>query len=182
MLADFAAANAELFRDKTCLELGSGVGLTGIVMAKLTSPKQLFLTDYTTEVLNNMKANIAINNLPEVIVKQLDWEQFGEDDFDESALELPYPDVIFAADCVYDTGLVEKLCVVLKWFLSRPNLATAPVGYIATTLRNQKTFQYFQEQLKFNGLIHEDITATATFDNLFEQNHEGIILSRINLG
>lgn len=179
MFADFAIANRALFDDKICLELGSGVGLTGIVLAKLAQPAQLLLTDYTTEVLNNMRTNLEINNVPKVLVQQLDWELFENDKFNDSDLCTPLPDVIFAADCVYDTVLVEKLCVVLKWFLSRPKTGQKPVAYIATTLRNPKTFQYFQDQLAHNRLVHEDVTSSVAMEDLFEQPHTGIILSRI---
>lgn len=179
MLADFISANPELFEDRKCLELGSGVGLTGIVLAKLARPQRLCLTDYTHEVLANMRTNAAINGLPELEILQLDWEQFESDSLDDDEVIPFYPDVILAADCVYDTGLVEKLCIVLRKLLSRPSESQQPVAYIATTLRNPKTFQFFMDQLKANNLQHEDVSATSKFANMFEQPHNGIILSRI---
>lgn len=48
-MADFMALNPEIFENKTCLELGSGVGITGIVLAKKAKVKQLVLTDYTDQ-------------------------------------------------------------------------------------------------------------------------------------
>lgn len=178
MLADFVSANSELFDHKRCLELGSGVGLTGIVLAKVAHPERLCLTDYTPEIINNMRINTDMNNLPDLEIHQLDWEQFKSDSSNNDDL-LPFaPHIVLAADCVYDTDLVKCLCIVLKWTLSRP-IEPKPVAYIATTLRNPKTFQFFLDQLQANNLEHVDVTATSKFDNLFEQSNEGIILSRI---
>ena len=178
MLAEYISANTEIFQDKKCLELGSGVGLTGIVLAKMGRPSHLCLTDYTSEILSNMKSNCTINGLPDIDIKQLDWENFVDPSIDPSASISFTPDVILAADCVYDTSLVQNLCKVLKYFLSRHN-DTPPVAIIATTLRNPKTFQYFMEQLTENSLNHEDITASSTFNDIFDEPREGIILSRI---
>jgi predicted nicotinamide N-methyase len=179
MLADFISANPKLFDDKKCLELGSGVGLTGIVLAKAARPSRLCLTDYTQEVLTNMRTNASINDLQDIDIQQLDWEQFETNSEANSSL-LPFlPDVILAADCVYDIGLIEKLCLVLKWCLERTESVQHPVAYIATTLRNPKTFQFFIDQLEKNKLDHEDVSATSKFDDLFGQPHTGIILSRI---
>lgn len=178
MLAEYIAANTEIFKDKACLELGSGVGLTGIVLAKLAHTAEICLTDYTPEILTNMRTNCEINDLPNLDVRQLDWEEFNEANSDPSGLIPFVPDIIMAADCVYDTGLIQKLCVVLKWYLSRPK-ETQSAAIIATTLRNPKTFQFFMDELKANSLLHEDITETATFKDIFDEPRSGIILSRI---
>jgi len=179
MLADFIAANTGLFDDRKCLELGSGVGLTGIALAKLAHPARLCLTDYTHEVLANMRINASINGLPELEILQLDWERFETSSSDPEELVPFYPDVVLAADCVYDVGLVEKLCVVLRKLLARPSASPQPIAFIATTLRNPKTFQFFMDQLQANQLHHEDISATSQFANMFEQPRDGIVLSRI---
>lgn len=178
MLAEYIAANTDFFENKRCLELGSGVGLTGIVLAKLAQPARLCLTDYTPEILNNMKINCGLNDLPDLEVKQLDWEEFNLPTSTPDELLPFFPEVIMAADCVYDTGLVKNLCAVLKWCLSRPS-ETPSVAIIATTLRNPKTFQFFMDELKANSLRHEDITSSATFKDIFDEPRTGIILSRI---
>lgn len=178
MLAEYIAANTERFKDKKCLELGSGVGLTGIVLAKLTQTAEICLTDYTTEILSNMRTNCEINDLPNLDVRQLDWEEFNEANSDPSGLVPFLPDIIMAADCVYDIGLIQKLCVVLRWYLSRSK-STQSTAIIATTLRNPKTFQFFMDELKANSLHHEDITATSTFNDIFDEPRSGIILSQI---
>lgn len=180
-LADFISANPELMRGKQCLELGSGVGLTGIVFAKLNLAKRLVLSDYTTEVLNNMRSNIELNGVPSVEAIQLDWDLLEDPSTDPYELVPFTPDILMAADCVYDTVLSEKLASVLSHFLKRPDAKEA-VAYIASTVRNPTTFQYFLDQLKVHSLLHEDITASVPFNNLFEEPHDGVVLSRISLG
>jgi hypothetical protein len=60
-LAEFLIIRPDLIKDKSILELGAGVGLTGIVISGLCEPKSVHLTDYTDATLINMEHNISIN-------------------------------------------------------------------------------------------------------------------------
>lgn len=51
-LAEYMVLNREIFENKTCLELGSGVGITGIVLAKKVNIKKLVMTDYTDQSMS----------------------------------------------------------------------------------------------------------------------------------
>lgn len=58
--AELMASNftPEMFRGKVCLELGSGIGLTGLVLAAV-GPKKLIMTDYLEDpVLANLRVNV----------------------------------------------------------------------------------------------------------------------------
>lgn len=61
MLADWALCNTDIFYKKTVLELGSGVGFTGITIAKFCQPRCILLSDCHADVLNAVEENIAIN-------------------------------------------------------------------------------------------------------------------------
>lgn len=61
MLADWALINKEIFSNKNILELGSGVGFTGVTIAKHCSPQSFYLTDCHSRVLNTVCDNIRIN-------------------------------------------------------------------------------------------------------------------------
>ena len=61
MLADWVLNNKNIFENKTVLELGSGVGFTGITVGKLTNVKSLLLTDCHYDVLKTINKNIEIN-------------------------------------------------------------------------------------------------------------------------
>ncbi|KAJ6510137.1 putative methyltransferase-domain-containing protein [Mycena vitilis] len=79
-------------KDKQVLELGSGTGLVGLVAAKLGGTVRL--TDQAP-LLNIMRENVTINKLSSLCtVTELNW---GE----AISVEIPRPDVVLAADCVY---------------------------------------------------------------------------------
>jgi len=63
-LARFVVSNPTLFAEKTVLELGTGVGIGGLAVAKYGGCKRVDMTDYNMEVLANVKKNAAKNKLP----------------------------------------------------------------------------------------------------------------------
>ncbi|KAJ7937345.1 putative methyltransferase-domain-containing protein [Mycena leptocephala] len=90
---------------KQVLELGSGTGLVGLVAAMLGGT--VYLTDQAP-LLNIMRENVEINKLSSLcVVTELNW---GE----PIPAEIPRPDIILAADCVYFEPafplLVQTLC------------------------------------------------------------------------
>ncbi|KAJ7233145.1 putative methyltransferase-domain-containing protein [Mycena haematopus] len=96
---------SEAFRGKKVLELGSGTGLVGLVAAMLGGT--VYLTDQAP-LLNIIRKNVEINKLsPLCVVEELNW---GE----PIPVNIPRPDVILAADCVYFEPafplLVQTLC------------------------------------------------------------------------
>ena len=54
---------AEMVDGKVILELGAGVGITGIALAKWTSIKHVLMTDYLENVIDNIHHNIEISLL-----------------------------------------------------------------------------------------------------------------------
>ncbi|OCH95857.1 hypothetical protein OBBRIDRAFT_822511 [Obba rivulosa] len=79
-------------KGKCILELGSGTGLVGLVAGFLGA--QAWITDQAP-LLDIMARNVAMNALESsVFVKELNWGEPIPDD-------LPRPDIILAADCVY---------------------------------------------------------------------------------
>lgn len=61
MLADWALCHKEVFTNKTILELGSGVGFTGITIGKLCQPQCMYLSDCHPDVMKAICENIRIN-------------------------------------------------------------------------------------------------------------------------
>ncbi|KAJ7095091.1 putative methyltransferase-domain-containing protein [Mycena belliarum] len=90
---------------KKVLELGSGTGLVGLVAAMLGGT--VCLTDQAP-LLDIMRENVEKNKLSELcVVAELNWG-------DPIPTDIPRPDVILAADCVYFEPafplLVRTLC------------------------------------------------------------------------
>lgn len=61
MLADWALSSKEIVKSKKILELGCGVGFTGITIAKLCNVHSVIMTDCHDDVLNTVLKNIEIN-------------------------------------------------------------------------------------------------------------------------
>ncbi|KAJ6345540.1 hypothetical protein OIU78_008235 [Salix suchowensis] len=78
LLNDYLAKNAEMLRGCSIIELGSGVGVTGILCSRFC--RQLLLTDHNDEVLKILKKNIELcvssenpNCCAELAAEKLEW-------------------------------------------------------------------------------------------------------------
>ncbi|KRT83598.1 methyltransferase, partial [Oryctes borbonicus] len=60
-LSEWCLRNRELFKNKTVLELGAGVGLTGLVISLNCDPKTYYFTDCHSVVLETLCKNIRLN-------------------------------------------------------------------------------------------------------------------------
>jgi hypothetical protein len=60
-LAEYVVQYPDMVRHKRVVELGAGVGLTGIVMAGCCQSTSVHMTDYSVSCLENMNHNIAMN-------------------------------------------------------------------------------------------------------------------------
>ena len=142
-LAEFLIAHPDQIRDKKVLELGAGVGLTGIVAAALCQVRHLHMTDYTEACLDNMEHNILVNkewlarqgvNVDDNICSRkltsgyLEWtecaEGGGDDENSRRAISTSEPfqfseaEVLLAADVVYDASQIPSLVQSVKVLLS----------------------------------------------------------------
>ena len=60
-LAEYIIYNPQYIEDKNVVELGAGVGLTGLVAAGVSKAKSVNMTDYTEVCLDNLTHNVDIN-------------------------------------------------------------------------------------------------------------------------
>ena len=126
---------------RVVLELGSGVGFLGLAVAALCAPLRTVLTDCHAGVLQALEDNLARNRAlghlapgSLVDIELLDWCEGGG-----ALLERTAPDVVLAADVVYDTDLLQPLARVLESAL----LGRACIALIACTVRNPSTLAKF---------------------------------------
>ncbi|XP_075021916.1 protein-lysine N-methyltransferase EEF2KMT isoform X3 [Calonectris borealis] len=121
-LAEWATENSTVFSNRTVLELGSGIGFTGIAICKTCNPKTYVFSDYHPCVLKQLTENIRLNGFvlepettphiqtepqgqeaeatncqkPKLTVAELDWGSVTE----KQLLDLQ-PDVIVAAGALH---------------------------------------------------------------------------------
>ncbi|GAB6020464.1 Protein fam86a [Chamberlinius hualienensis] len=152
-LAEWAICNKHLLRSKVLLELGCGLGLTGIVISKTCQPTKYIFTDTHPRVINQLEHNISVNfnfettshdttlckMASSIVVSECDW-------LDEAAfnqLKAAYlPDVVLAADVVYDVTIIPSLVKVLNCFLT-----PSAVAYVACTVRCEETLACFIDHI-----------------------------------
>ncbi|XP_058451262.1 protein-lysine N-methyltransferase EEF2KMT [Malaya genurostris] len=160
-MCEFIFNNSEDFRGKNILELGSGVGLTGIFMAKHCDPSMLVLSDCHSSVLGTLKHNVELN-FPKgakvdcdnplvnclidngdslVVVMDLDWSYINESNLHQ----LIEPEVLVGTDIVYDHSLFQPLLTAINHVFSLSNNRCK--FFLSCTERNQDTLSDFLELL-----------------------------------
>ncbi|KAB7500693.1 Protein-lysine N-methyltransferase EEF2KMT [Armadillidium nasatum] len=149
ILADYCLENSCLFKSKSVLELGSGLGLTGLLLVKSLDLNSYTFTDHHSKVLEFLQHNVTINLSPKqekigeystkynntsVQIQCLDWEAFH--------YSQKY-DIILGADVVFDRRLIPHLINVVLKSLNRRGKAI-----FASTIRNVDTYNYFLHKLE----------------------------------
>ncbi|KAJ4719514.1 Methyltransferase family protein [Melia azedarach] len=136
-LSEFILSYPEIFSNKSCLEVGSGVGLVGICLAHVKASK-VTLTDGDLSTLANMRSNLELNNLnvdgslSEGFIEDqnavqcihLPWESASEND-----VHVFTPEIILGADIMYDPSCFPDLVRLLAIFLN-PNSESSMPGSI----------------------------------------------------
>lgn len=155
------------------LELGCGVGLTGLNVTSTCSPKEYIFSDCHAGVLAMVCENVKLNLLrhrqdarlePAVtndrvklqltynntIVKviELKWEEIDKYIGEGSTI----PDIIIAADILYDSESFPALVSGLKILLSSNDTYCV----IAATIRNADTVSEFLNELGNHNLAFEE--------------------------
>lgn len=86
---------------RTVLELGSGLGLTGITVCRSCSPRRYIFSDCHPGVLQRLRDNVKLNGLmgetrPVVSVEEMDWAAATEEQIKQTDA-----DVIIAAGLIH---------------------------------------------------------------------------------
>nr|XP_046189902.1 protein-lysine N-methyltransferase EEF2KMT-like [Oncorhynchus gorbuscha]XP_046195690.1 protein-lysine N-methyltransferase EEF2KMT-like [Oncorhynchus gorbuscha] len=172
-LAEWALENTHAFTDRTVLELGSGVGLTGIAVCRSCSPSSYVFSDCHLSVLHRLRDNVQLNGLdnqnsPRVSVEHLDWEEVTEKQLREIGAA-----TVIAADVVYDPDIIGCLVQLLSKILRCSANGSPPDVYISSTIRNPDTYNSFKHQLESSGIQHEVMTGPVT--HVFFYNRQATI-------
>ncbi|XP_008328688.1 protein-lysine N-methyltransferase EEF2KMT isoform X2 [Cynoglossus semilaevis] len=156
-LAEWALDHREVFTGRTVLELGSGMGVTGITVCRCCSPSSLVFSDYNPSVLQKLRTNVGVNGLsnatPVVSVEQLDWTSATEEQLQKIGA-----DVVIAADVTYDPEVARNLVTLV----SKVIRSSGPEVFICSTIRNLETHHGFKQHLENAGIKHKVITGGAS--------------------
>ncbi|KAL2732336.1 protein-lysine N-methyltransferase EEF2KMT [Vespula maculifrons] len=169
-LAAWCFKNRNQFFGKNILELGCGVGLTGLSIINACSPKQYIFSDCHESVLDILCNNVIFNlssirdkisaetctlndrlklhikcNDSDVKVIKLKWEDISK----YIREDLIVHDVIIGADILYESTSFYSLIIGLNCLLTSNNYAI-----IAATIRNEDTVKTFLNQLGEHNLTY----------------------------
>ncbi|KAF3334762.1 Protein-lysine N-methyltransferase EEF2KMT [Carex littledalei] len=176
-LSEVILSHPEMFSNKSCFEVGSGVGLVGIALSHVGASK-VTLTDGDMSSLANMKANLELNKLcldvasdpmhpcaQKVECRHLAWELASK-----AELQDQRPDIVLGADIIYNPECIPDLVRVFSILLDNDSFGEdkreAPSAYIATVIRNLDTFNYFLTVAGKSMLSVVDVTAKTQVPNL----------------
>ncbi|OCT64009.1 uncharacterized protein LOC735173 isoform X2 [Xenopus laevis] len=149
-LADWSIENKDIFKNRSILELGSGIGLTGLVICKSCSPKRYLFSDYHNRVLQQLRGNIHLNgyNLDteqDNLMKEKNVKEYGEaanpESVQVSVMELNW-------DLVTEEQLLQLQVDVVIASDGR-HLKVI----VASTIRNPETYDLFHTTLDKAGLM-----------------------------
>ncbi|XP_076914617.1 calmodulin-lysine N-methyltransferase-like [Bidens hawaiensis] len=189
VLAYYCLSQLDLFRSKRVIELGSGYGLAGLVIAAATEASEVVISDGNPQVVEYIQCNITANSSvfgsTKVKSMMLHWNQEKLSSVSNSF------DIIVASDCTFfkefHTGLVQTV----KCFLKKEGHSEA----IFLGPRRGSSLDGFLMEVKENGLQftvddiydqeiwrrHESFTKNnATWPN-YEKDHCYPLLVRITL-
>lgn len=173
-LAEYIALNPATIQGQRVVELGAGVGLTGIV-ALAHGASHVACTDYTERSLENMRHNFQMvgsqyeNNLEALY---LDWTEFHENvTIGDPPSTIPglaavaNASVLLAADVIYDRSAIPHLAEVVRVFLQSAG-SSPKIALFALTMRNANTFKLFEEELVRRGISSEMVQSGDQCDDL----------------
>jgi len=176
------------FADRIIVELGAGVGVTGLIYMKSifaspNMPRKYMMTDFDQTVLENLANNIQLNfpwqqnaESSAVLARALDWSMLSE--INVRAMNA---DIILAADCTYSEDTNTHLVKCIRLFLEYKNASRADR---ADCVRNNNAIDgslSAVESIVSKGIPFAVVACTvrnpATYNDFIEKLNQTIGLS-----
>ena len=116
-LCDYIFDYDSLFQDKTVCELGCGLGMVSILLAKMNKTKILVATDGDDDTMDLLRENIKLTNCADnsIISMKLYWGEQETDIFKKQFVD--GFDILIAADVVYEKEQISPLILTCSRLL-----------------------------------------------------------------
>lgn len=186
-LAETLLHSSVNFTGKNIVELGAGVGVTGIlfVMSLLAAknksgslPAKFVLTDFDTSVLDNLTHNIAINfpagqaeNSIPLTAQCLDWSSLTKEDV--LAIDAH---ILLAADCTYSEDINCHLVRSIELFLHHAKACATGFSTRSKAQRQSMDFHHIDDLME-NSVPFALIACTIRNVNTFNDFVQKIVAS-----
>ncbi|CAN4109836.1 unnamed protein product [Withania somnifera] len=166
VLAHYCLSHASIFRQKRVIELGSGYGLAGLIVAMATEAREVFISDGNPQVVDYIQRNVNANSGSfggtEVKPLMLHWGQ--EKDTDTSNIF----DVIIASDCTFFKEFHRALVRTIKSLLKEEGASEA----ILLSPRRGDSLNKFLVEVKDSGL---HFSIDEIYDSEVWRRHQGFV-------
>jgi predicted nicotinamide N-methyase len=142
-------------KGKNILELGSGTGYLSIFCLNYLNAAHVTATDGSDEVVSHLTTNFYLNGLQDNVnieAKELKWGHVllgGEQAEWNKGREI---DIILAADVIYDSDAQPALVATM---VDLTELYPKALILMASTMRNEKTWDNFVKICESNGFLLE---------------------------
>ena len=206
-LAIWVARHADAFESSVVLEIGSGLGLPGIVAAAVARTASCTLSDFNPKIVANLEKNVDINAVyfsnhgndhSKPNCTRLDWDNLAslhsseeeEEDDDErsTSKQLPQPgsvDVILGSDIICQDSDCIGICRTIVHFL-KPQ--TGKAVFICGGTKNRYGIDKFPAACQENGLVLESSPVGEDILSEMSQNqthnsrpHDDLTLFQVRL-
>ncbi|ESW28156.1 hypothetical protein PHAVU_003G263600 [Phaseolus vulgaris] len=166
VLAHYCLSHADTFRSKKVIELGSGYGLAGFVIAAATGASEVVISDGNPQVVDYTQRNIEANSgaFGNTVVKSmtLHWNQEDTTNLADTF------DIIIASDCTFFKDFHRDLARIVKHLLSKAGSSEA----IFLSPKRGNSLDLFLEVAKENGLR---FSVTENYDQEVWKRHEAFL-------
>ncbi|XP_015889742.3 calmodulin-lysine N-methyltransferase [Ziziphus jujuba] len=163
VLAYFCLSHADMFRSKRVIELGSGYGLAGLVIAAVTEASEVIISDGNPQVVNYIERNINANSGAFLGTKvksvTLHWNH------DKIANMSNTFDLVVASDCTFFKEFHKGLAQIVKCLLKK----VGPSEALFFSPKRGDSLDKFLEQIKENGL---QFSITENYDAEIWKRHQ----------
>ncbi|XP_028089681.1 calmodulin-lysine N-methyltransferase [Camellia sinensis] len=166
VLAYYCLSHVDIFRSKKVIELGSGYGLAGLVIAAVTDALEVVISDGNPQVVDYIQRNINANSgaFGGTLVKSmiLHWDQREISDNSNSF------DVIVASDCTFFKEFHKGLAQTVKFLLK----SEGPSEAIFFSPKRGNSLDRFLVEIKEIGL---HFSITEIYDTQIWKRHQGFL-------
>ncbi len=150
-LADWLADHAALIKDRPCLDLGCGLGLTALVGAQAGA--KIIAMDYEPEALVYARKNAEANGVSQPLWTVMDWRS--------PAVRAKSISFLWGGDIMYERRFVEPVLRFMDHVL-------APDGKAWMAEPNRDVYQSFRAALFSGGWTAKQVY-TGRLPALYEQ-------------
>ncbi|MCD7460270.1 hypothetical protein HAX54_043213 [Datura stramonium] len=166
VLGHYCLSHASIFRQKRVIELGSGYGLAGLIVAMTTEAREVFISDGNPQVVDYIQRNVNANSGSfggtEVKPLMLHWGQETDSDISNTF------DVIIASDCTFFKEFHGALVRTIKSLLKDEG----PSEAILFSPRRGDSLDKFLIEVEDSGL---HFSTDEIYDAEVWRRHQGFV-------